>query len=215
MCTEEKRGWGRKDVQWNSIQKGGEMEEWEKIEEAHFFSQYQIKSKASNLVLRAQGKSQAQWSAVAGNKKQWPWAINWDQNAIGPLGLKPHLLPWCGTYWSNSKRRRKLSRKVQKKGKERETHVMLSFPPLFNTELEANKESSFPRWETDLQAPLLQKKTWFFSLPISCRRHHQKNICGNTSNVKWGDGEDKARVEKAEKAAMATEADTTQGQWPP
>ena len=91
MCTEEKRGWGRKHVRWNNIQKGGEMEEWEKIVEAHFFSQYQIKSKASNLVLRAQGKSQAQWSAVAGNKKQWPWAINWDQNAIRPTWPQTHI----------------------------------------------------------------------------------------------------------------------------
>jgi hypothetical protein len=43
------------------------------------------------------------------------------------------------------KNERETLQKIPAKGKRRETHVMLSFPPLFSTELKANKGSTFPR----------------------------------------------------------------------
>ena len=52
-------------------------------------------------------------------------------------------------------------------------------------------------------------------MPSSHGRHLQKSVYGNTSCKKLGDGEDKARIEEAEKAAMVAETDTTQGQQPP
>ena len=95
---------------------------------------------------------------ICGSRKQEAMTLG---HQLGPkcnsahLAPNPHLLPWCGTCWNNSKRRGKLSRKVQKKGKERETHVMLSFPPLFITKLKAIKKSPFPRWAMDHKASLL------------------------------------------------------------
>jgi hypothetical protein len=56
-----------------------------------------------------------------------------------------YLLQWHQTIQNNSKKERETLQKIPAKGKRRKTHVMLSFPPLFNTELKANKESLFPR----------------------------------------------------------------------
>ena len=65
-----------------------------------------------------------------------------------------------------------------------------------------------------LQDTLLQHNNRFFSWTISCGRSFHKAFAA-TSAVKRDDGKDETRIREAKKAAMAAEADTTQGQRPP
>ena len=73
----------------------------------------------------------------------------------------------------------------------------------------------FSKMKNGSQSLIIAEETWFFSLSSNHGRHLQKNVYGNTSNEKWGDGKDKARGEEVEKVAMAIEVDTTRGQRPP
>jgi hypothetical protein len=67
------------------------------------------------------------------------------------------------------------------KGRNRGTHVMLSFPPLFSTELKAIKGGHFSKVRNGSPSIIIVEGIWFFSLPSSHSRHLQKNVCDNTS----------------------------------
>ena len=110
-----------------------------------------------------------------------------------------------------SKKERENPPEQSKKGEVKAPHVVLSFSlPFFGAELKAIK-GHFPNRITGLQDTLLQHKNWSFSWTINCGRSSHKASAA-TSAVKGNDEKDKTRAGETEKAAIATEVATIQGQ---